>query len=399
MKNSFLLTLLVSSAAFSAAARSGPEEILKSRLDACLRQSLYHQVSTGIAVYDLTQGRYLYARNIETRFVPASAAKIFASALAVDKFGPDYRFRTPVLADGPIRDGVLLGNLYLQGRGDPCLGFADLEQAAWEIQALGVGEVRGDIVYDCSYLDEEQNRYAPNARNLYSPVCALTVNYGWIDVGMSAGAPARLWLIPETSYAKLDYRVRIAKTAWGRPDMTFEALPWGDRYTIHGAIGANDRTFHYLWLGASRPGLYTATIFKETLEKAGLRINGRIQAGPANAGSNTLCVLTSVALAEMVTRMNQESNNVIAETLNKDLGAAFVSVPGTREKGLAVLRAALREDAGLQPDDFVLADASGLSPENRFSASHFIQAGRTERFQVGIQNRGREFPSQSQESP
>lgn len=262
-----------------------------------------------------------------------------------------------------------------------------------------MGEVRGDIVYDCSYLDEEQNRYAPNARNPYSPVCALTVNYGWIDVGMSAGAPARLWLIPETSYAKLDYRVRIAKTAWGRPDMTFEALPWGDRHTIRGAIGANDRTFHYLWLGASRPGLYTATIFKETLEKAGLRINGRIQAGPAHAGSNTLCVLTSVTLAEMVTRMNQESNNVIAETLNKDLGAAFVSVPGTREKGLAVLRAALPEDAGLQPDDFVLADASGLSPKNRFSASHFIQAGRTEHFQVGIQNRGREFPSQSQESP
>lgn len=64
MKKSLLLMLLVSSAAFSAAARSGPEEILKSRLDACLRQSLYHQVSTGIAVYDLTQGRYLYACNI-----------------------------------------------------------------------------------------------------------------------------------------------------------------------------------------------------------------------------------------------------------------------------------------------------------------------------------------------
>jgi len=375
MKKIISLTLLFFVFALSAEAQSILEEELKARLDSCLKQKLYQKVAVGVAIYDLARGHHLYARNIETRYIPASAAKIFASALAVDKFGPDHCFQTPVLTDGLIQNHALAGNLYLLGQGDPCLSFADLEKAAQEIKAQGIGEVLGDIVYDCSYLDEEKNRYAPNARNLYAPVCALTVNYGWIDVGLNAGNPVKLRLIPETSYAKLDYRVKLSsQTAWGRPTLTYQTLPWGDQYTIRGTIGANDRIFHYLWLGVSRPGFYAATIFKETLARNEIRVNGRITEGRVNAEANTLCVLTSLPLSEMVTKMNQESNNVIAETLNKDLGAAFDSIPGTREKGLQVLRKALKEDAGLQPDTFTLQDASGLSPQNRFSASHFIQA-------------------------
>ncbi|MCP4658025.1 MAG: hypothetical protein GY856_21660, partial [bacterium] len=72
--------------------------------------------------------------------------------------------------------------------------------------------------------------------------------------------------------------------------------------------------------------------------------------------------------------LNQESNNVVAELLNKDLGAYFGSVPGTRAKGLAILRKFCREQIGLDEGKLTLADASGLATANRISPAQFTQA-------------------------
>jgi D-alanyl-D-alanine carboxypeptidase/D-alanyl-D-alanine-endopeptidase (penicillin-binding protein 4) len=372
---SIVLWLCCLSAASSAWARSGLDQSLKSHIDRCLKQRLYASVNTGIAVSSLGNSQVVYARNAETPYITASAAKIFVSAIALSKFGPDYQFKTQLLTDGEITGGVLKGNLYLLGQGDPCLSFADLETASRALQTQGIQEIQGDILFDLSYLDEEENRYAPNARNLYAPVCALTVNFGWIDVGMNASNPAKLWLIPETAYAQLDYKVKMShKPGWGRPNMTFRPCPWGDQFSIQGTIAESDRQFHYVWLAASRPGFYAATVFRETLGRMAVRVTGQVKPGSLPANAHTLCQLASPPMHEIVERLNQESNNVIAETLNKDMGAAFLSQPGTREKGLQVMQQVLIDTLGFLPEHFSLKDASGLSPEDKIPAMYFVKA-------------------------
>src|SRR5512138_1087763 len=76
----------------------------------------------GAIIVSLTRGDTLFAQNADAMMQPASTMKMYTSAVALDRFGPDYTFRTPVLRDGQITaDGTLNGNLYLRGVGDPSL--------------------------------------------------------------------------------------------------------------------------------------------------------------------------------------------------------------------------------------------------------------------------------------
>jgi len=88
--------------------------------------------------------------------------KMYTSAVALDRFGPDFTFRTPVLRDGAVGpDGVLAGNLYLRGVGDPSLSSRfwhdqePMDVLAKQIAAAGIKRVRGDIIGDATAFDDK----------------------------------------------------------------------------------------------------------------------------------------------------------------------------------------------------------------------------------------------------
>src|SRR6478672_560955 len=116
----------------------------------------------GAIVVSLTRGDTLFAENADLMMQPASTMKMYTSAVALDRFGPDYTFRTPVLRDAPVAaDGTLNGNLYLRGVGDPSLSsrfwhdIEPMDALAKEVAAAGVKRVRGDLVGDPSAFDEK----------------------------------------------------------------------------------------------------------------------------------------------------------------------------------------------------------------------------------------------------
>jgi len=351
------------------------QKALTDAVDNKIKSRLYNDVILGIQI-STTDGKYvLYSHNIDKPMITASAIKLISSASALIKLGPEYRFITPLMTDGRIEEGVLRGNLYIKGRGDPSLKIDHLKEAAKKLKEIGINKISGDIIYDISFFDEEKNRYAPNARNLYAPPCALTANYGWLDVIIKNKTAPELRLVPQTSYAKLKYDVNISSSEEpGRPDMTYIEYDWGDFYAIKGTVTRWDKKYHYVWLGASRPGLYAATLLKEICQKEGIKVTGRIEKQIVPKNAVELMRITSGPLSEIVKTMNQESNNVIAEILLKDLGAVFLSAPGTRKKGLSVLRDFCTKDIGITDKRFSIGDASGLSVNNRFSALHFIEA-------------------------
>lgn len=350
------------------------QDFLTDSIYNILRNDIYNNVNIGIQISTIDGKNILFNIDENKPYITASALKVIPSAISLIKFGPDYIFKTPLMTDGKIEKRILKGNLYICGRGDPSLKISHLEDAVEKLKAMGIAQINGDIYYDISYLDEEKNRYPPNARNLYAPPCALTVNYNWINIAIDNGQPPKLTLIPETSYAKLTYNVEISSIDTpGRPEMFYHQYNWGDHFTIKGTITRWDKKYHYVWLGVSRPGLYGATLFKEICIKKGIIITGTIKKRKAPKKARILMEMNSSALKEAVQVMNQESNNVIAELLNKNLGAEFHSVPGTRQKGLEVLRDFCIKEIRLQ-DEFNIDDASGLSVKNRFSAYQFTQA-------------------------
>ncbi|MEA2386043.1 MAG: hypothetical protein QOJ22_217, partial [Thermoleophilaceae bacterium] len=95
---------------------------LKSRMNAAMAQA---SSRSGAFVYDMTDRRPLYARRATTRRILASNTKLFTTAAALDRFGATGRFTTEVLAERlPGTNGVVRGDVYLRGGGDPTFGSA-----------------------------------------------------------------------------------------------------------------------------------------------------------------------------------------------------------------------------------------------------------------------------------
>jgi D-alanyl-D-alanine carboxypeptidase len=173
------------------------KNILQKNLQNCIHSPLYRQVDLGIKIATVDGRHTLFHINPEKLMIPASVIKVVVSGVSLIKFGPGHKFLTLIMTDGLIQSRILKGNLYLIGRGDPALMIEDLEQAARFINN-DVDTVVGDVIYDDSYLDTESPRYPPNARHLYAPPGAITVNYNWIHLGLKKGPPVILWSIPET---------------------------------------------------------------------------------------------------------------------------------------------------------------------------------------------------------
>src|SRR4029078_2125688 len=112
--------------------------------------------------FSLSGGDTLFAQKPDAMMQPASTMKMYTSAVALDRFGPDYTFHTPVLHDATTgADGTLNGNLYLRGVGDPSLSTRfwhednPMDELAKQIAAKGIKRVDGDIVGDATAFDDQ----------------------------------------------------------------------------------------------------------------------------------------------------------------------------------------------------------------------------------------------------
>ena len=109
---------------------------------------------SGAYVRDLDTGSALYARNEDVARPPASVEKLYTTSTALLRFGPEARLHTQVLGSGTLDElGVLRGDLYLRGAGDPTLGQPQIVALANSIAATGVHRVAGSVLGDESAFD------------------------------------------------------------------------------------------------------------------------------------------------------------------------------------------------------------------------------------------------------
>jgi len=138
----------------------------------------------GFHVIDQENGGLISTRAADAMFIPASTAKIVTAAGALGVLGPAYRFRTSVHATGGLRDGVLNGDLYLKGTGDPLLSVQDLLGMIERLKDLGIGRIAGRFYFDesslprLSVIDPDQ----PSAAPYNSGLSALSLDFNRIRV-------------------------------------------------------------------------------------------------------------------------------------------------------------------------------------------------------------------------
>lgn len=364
---------------------------LKSIID----KELQPEMLVSVQVSELGSGLVLMEMNPDLALVPASTMKVVTSACALSSLGPDFSFVTPVYADGMQDSSV--GTLYVRGSGDPHFVTEDLFLLARMIKDKGLIEIRGSIVVDDSFfmpskpLDENEEL---GIRAYHAPYSALSLNFNSLKVltipSTIIGHPARVIIDPSSQFATLKAHVR---TIEGSKAGQLEINKTGDKselesISVSGSIGVEAQA-RGRYVNVSNPSLYFGYTLKDFLQREGIRVNGDVRKSKIPNSSTLICEYTSRPMSSIVYWLNKFSNNFMAEQICLTLGAKAYGAPGTREKGLEVLKRYLLS-CGVHESNFHLSDASGLSRGNKISASALVRILQTA---VGDFNYGPEYLS------
>ncbi|WP_039920712.1 D-alanyl-D-alanine carboxypeptidase, partial [Thauera phenylacetica] len=163
------------------------------------------------------------AINATAAMNPASVMKLVTAFAALERLGPAHTWTTRIAGDGPLRVGVLEGNLYLVGGADPVLGYDRLWKMLRRLRALGVERVAGDIVLDASAL--RLPPHDPDAfdgrglRPYNSGPHGLLLHYNTLLLGLhpgsAANAPVTLAAEPPLAGLVIDNRILTSDAPCG----------------------------------------------------------------------------------------------------------------------------------------------------------------------------------------
>jgi len=342
-------------------------------LDRLMADKALASAKTSVYVLDAETGGSLYARNPDLPLKPASNMKLVTAAAGIGLLKPEYQFRTVFYAARqPDPAGVVRGDFYIKGGGSPGLVGEQWWMIARRIRALGVKKIEGDLVGDDTFFDDvRRGPRWPSAAvdNPYNaPVGALSCFYNAVGVTVrptAAGKPPAVVLEPFESFFKV---VNRAVTAGSGVHLSVDRR-WNGKQNVivvGGRIGTYSEPYT-AYRNVEEPTLYTLAAFREAAAKEGIEIAGVDRRGTVPAGTPVLYTHLSQSLAELVHDMNKNSNNFMAESILKTIGAEMAEPPGTSAKGAAAVIDYLGK-LGVDTKGIVIADGSGLSSDNRLTA-------------------------------
>ncbi len=353
---------------------------LAKKINAILSRSLYRRAAWGIDIYSVDDEVTLYSRNKYDYFAPASNAKLFTTATALTRLGSEFRFQTFVSYEGTLNaEGRLSGNLVISGRGDPNLANSILDESdpfcyvdamVEKVKLFGIKVVDGNIIGDDSYFE-----YAPFGQgwtredeNSYygAPVSALSFFNNRINVSArpaaKVGEPASVYTYPVQSMFQVVNHSRTVRRHGGQSRFALYQAQGSNLISASGDILLRSKG-HARQFAVHDPAFYTATVFRERLRHAGIKVLGKPVArhsGEDKPASRTaLYAHHSLPLLDIVSYVNKQSQNLYAEILLRTLGAEIEGA-GTDKAGIRVVNKFLA-DAGVRPGAVRLCDGSGLS--------------------------------------
>ncbi len=330
----------------------------------------------GISIKNCRTGKTVAAYNENTSLHPASVQKLITTASALELLSPDFRFETKLKYTGTIKNGVLSGNLIIEGGGDPSLGSEYLPDPLNFIQdwtktlkQLDIHTIKGDIIASHGIFD-----------------ATIPGRWVWEDIGNYYGAGAYGLSVYDNRYqiyfrsTKLGQKAQIAMVqpeipglkitseAIGNRSKNDSAYIYGDpqnyQKVIRGSIPSDKMDF--MIKGAiPEPPLFLARHLKGHLENAGIKIEGTALASTQNIPGNTAYLTVSPDLQELVRIINTNSNNQYAEHLIKMLSSNADSKTGMQ--GINAIKA-LWANNGVDISGLFMLDGSGLAPANAVNA-------------------------------
>lgn len=363
---------------------------LKKRLDGALAgRSSLRRARAGVLVVDVTTGEVLYEHRADEPFAMASNAKLVTAAAALSLLGPDFQYQTAVYADAIDPGGVVKGDLYIVARGDPSLDTEALDQLARDLRQAGITRVTGGVVIDDTYFDDVAlpphfDEQPDEEASFRAPVGALSLNFNAFNLvvrpGDTAGAAAAVITDPPTDYVRITSSVTTVSR--GRTRLKIASTVEDDALALQitGQIHQDASVRRYR-RRIPDPFQYAGTAFRAALRRHGIKVvRLDLRRGRVPVSAIQLAVRRSVPMAELIRGMGKFSNNFVAETVFKTVGAELTPDPLTPATWSAAQAAGARflvEDLGLPAASFRYDNGSGLFDSNSFSPRAIVRVLRT----------------------
>ncbi|MEH3414605.1 serine-type D-Ala-D-Ala carboxypeptidase [Phytobacter diazotrophicus] len=314
--------------------------------------------------------------------LPASTQKVITALAALLQLGPDFRFTTTLESKGTVTDGVLKGDLIARFGGDPTLKRQNIRNMVAILKKSGVQKIEGNVLIDTSIFASHDK--APGwpwndmTQCFSAPPAAAIVDRNCFSVSLySAQKPGDLAYIRVASYYPVNMFSQVRTLARGSSEGQYcelDVVP-GDlnRFTLTGCLP--QRTDPLPLAFAIQDGAsYAGAIIKAELKDAGITYTGTLlRQTQVNEPGTVIASTQSAPLHDLLKIMLKKSDNMIADTVFRMIGHAHFGVPGTWRAGSDAVRQILRQQAGVDIGNTIIADGSGLSRHNLIAPATMMQ--------------------------
>ena len=319
--------------------------------------------------------------NADVSMNPASTMKLVTTYAALEMLGPTHQWKTEFYTDGTLNNGILQGNLYLKGGGDPKLNMEKLWLLMRDLRANGVQQITGDLVLDRNFFEQPQlpvfndDGNDENKPFLVKPD-ALMVNLKALRfVARNDSGKVLVSVEPPIASIRIDNQVKAINAKQCTGDVRYNPVTQADGsviVTVSGQLadGCNSQTYLSLLDHAT----YTAGAVRAIWKELGGSIQGQDRQASVPKGAKLLARAYSPDLAEIIRDINKYSNNTMAQQLFLSLGAQFrTDADGDDAKAAQrVIRQWLAKK-GITAPHLVMENGSGLSRAERVSAREMAQ--------------------------
>ena len=358
-----------------AAAAAATAGTLPSPVERALRKGGIGRDRVAVWVGEVGARRPRLSLNAAAPTNPASVMKLLTTYAAIEMLGPAYTWKTRFFALAPIEDGVLHGDLHLQGGGDPALTLERFWLLLRSLRAGGLSKVRGDLVIDRGlFAPGGSAPFDENRLRAYNVAPdALLLNFGTLRFDF---APARdtvgVRFEPQPEDFALSNRLSLSQAPCGE---------WKDGVRIErgeSAAGTNEVVLSGTYPAACGEKTWNLAvldspqlvfgIFRSLWRELGGSFAGRLREAPVPEGARLLAETESPPLAQIIRDINKWSNNVMARQLYLTLGAQAGARPAREADAEAALRAWLAR-RNLDFPELAIENGAGLSRRARLSAA------------------------------
>ena len=308
----------------------------------------------------------------QTRVNPASLMKLATTTAALDTLGPAFVWRTPVYIEGSVREGVLQGNVYVRGSGDPRFVAERVWLLMRRIQGLGIQKIQGDIVLDRSAFEVPPRDAASfdgePLRPYNAAPDALLLNFKSLLIQFvpdRAANVARVQIEPPLAGVQLPTTVPLSAGDCSDYRSGLRA-DWSDPTRIRFAGTYPAVCGEKMWpIAYAAPQQFAPRAIAGMWQQLGGQLSGQVRDGAVPANLAPAFSVESASLAETIRDINKYSNNVMAQQLFLTLSQQQRSV-GSFDASREVMQRWWRERVGGEVPTF--DNGSGLSREERISA-------------------------------